>query len=330
MAIWSGAGALACFAPGVGQAARLPAVGADPAKTSVSGLSSGAFMAVQYDVAYSRATMGVGIVAGGPYNCAYVNFGGITACMQGAPLGSSSYGAAQAFAWLGEVDPVDNLKSQKVYMFSGTDDPVVRQSVMDAVFDFYRAAGTPEANIQYVKTFAAGHAFISANFSAACSTTATPFINACTSGEAPYDQPYAILNQIYGPLQPKATALSSQPMAFSQKEFASGLSGMAATGYVYTPAACKKGAALKCAVHVVFHGCGQSADKVGDDVYGKLGYNAWADTNRIVVLYPQVNASAAPFNPQGCWDWWGYTGFRFQTKSGLQLSAINAMIRRLT
>src|ERR1700730_12255474 len=68
-----------------GAADKLPALGADPARTSVSGLSSGAFMAVQYDVAYSKTTRGLGVVRACPYNCAFVNVGGITR-LQGIPL----------------------------------------------------------------------------------------------------------------------------------------------------------------------------------------------------------------------------------------------------
>ena len=37
----------------------------DPKKVSVSGLSAGAFMAVQMHVAYSKTFMGAGIIAGG-------------------------------------------------------------------------------------------------------------------------------------------------------------------------------------------------------------------------------------------------------------------------
>src|SRR5262245_47278851 len=106
--------------------AALPAVAANPAKVSVSGLSSGGYMAVQYAVAFSASTMGLGVVAGGPYNCAYVNIGGIITCMQGSPSGLASYEAAQGFAFLGQIDPVDHLAAQKVYLFSGTADPVVK------------------------------------------------------------------------------------------------------------------------------------------------------------------------------------------------------------
>ena len=44
----------------------LPSFHGAPSETSVSGLSSGAFMAVQYQVAYSGSVVGAGVVAGGP------------------------------------------------------------------------------------------------------------------------------------------------------------------------------------------------------------------------------------------------------------------------
>lgn len=47
----------------------LPALNIDITQTSVSGLSSGGFMAVQIGVAYSSIIKGVGVVAGGPYYC---------------------------------------------------------------------------------------------------------------------------------------------------------------------------------------------------------------------------------------------------------------------
>ena len=46
------------------------ALNLDPNEISVSGISSGGFMAHQFHVAHSRNLMGAGIIAGGPYNCA--------------------------------------------------------------------------------------------------------------------------------------------------------------------------------------------------------------------------------------------------------------------
>ena len=48
----------------------LPALNIDTPETSVSGLSSGGFMAVQFQVSHSSIVKGAGIVAAGPYFCA--------------------------------------------------------------------------------------------------------------------------------------------------------------------------------------------------------------------------------------------------------------------
>ena len=34
-------------------------------------------------------------------------------------------------------------------------------------------------------------------------------------------------------------------------------------------------------------------------------------------------------NPNGCWDWWGYTGVAYPTKAGPQIAAVRAMLGRL-
>ena len=36
-----------------------------------------------------------------------------------------------------------------------------------------------------------------------------------------------------------------------------------------------------------------------------------------------------PLNPEGCWDWWGYSGADYTVRSGVQIQAIAAMIGRL-
>ena len=49
---------------------ELPKLGVTLPATSVSGLSSGAYMAGQIEVAHSKDIVGAGIVAGGPFACA--------------------------------------------------------------------------------------------------------------------------------------------------------------------------------------------------------------------------------------------------------------------
>ena len=39
-----------------------------------------------------------------------------------------------------------------------------------------------------------------------------------------------------------------------------------------------------------------------------------------------MKAIAGPGNPNGCWDWWGFTGKKvFDTKEGSQVSTVMAM-----
>ncbi|WP_034996413.1 extracellular catalytic domain type 2 short-chain-length polyhydroxyalkanoate depolymerase [Beijerinckia mobilis] len=337
------AGLPALRVPAAYAAERLPALGADASRVSVSGLSSGAFMALQYGIAFSRSIIGVGVVAGGPYGCAQLsgtNFMSVCMSAQPAPNGETSYDLAAATAEDHDIDAVKNIAAQKIYLFSGVKDTVVKPQVMDAVKDFYLAAQVAPDNLTYMQTLQAGHAFVTDDqtFGNACNLTRSPFIVHCETKDGPYDQPEAILSRIYGPLNSKATQLSSQAAPFDQTEF-SALAGywsyvfpdgLAKTGYVYVPEACRQTSQGKCAVHVVFHGCQQSAEKVGADVYARLGYNEWADTNRIIVLYPQISASNFwPANPNGCWDWWGYTGTGYYTQRGVQAKAIKAMIDRL-
>jgi poly(3-hydroxybutyrate) depolymerase len=96
---------------------------------------------------------------------------------------------------------------------------------------------------------------------------------------------------------------------------------------VYIPAACDKGG---CAVHVAFHGCHQGRETVGERFYKGTGYNEFADTNRLIVLYPQARMSDLAGNPKGCWDFWGYSEPKtFYTREAPQMRAVVAMLDRL-
>lgn len=156
---------------------------------------------------------------------------------------------------------------------------------------------------------------------------------------------------------------------------------MGQEGYLYLPKACEDGSTT-CRLHIAFHGCMQSATDMGKvtgqrDYFARhAGVNEWADQNRIVVLYPQAmptnavsgNALSAavnpmgaardalgnlgkamtsydmsrPFNPMGCWDWWGYNDDvparamsgqwpvgSFASSQGVQVAAVWRMAEQL-
>lgn len=319
---------------------KLPSFQADETQTSVSGLSSGAFMAGQFQVAFSSTVVGAGIIAGGPFYCSgtwpYTPFvmNAMTICMSPdfgmAPSPSSSLQSAKIFAKLGLIDDPVNLKRQRVYVFSGTDDTTVVQAVVDQTAAFYKLAGLPAKNIEYVRNVPAGHAIITSNNAdTKCALTASPYINDCD-----FMQSQQLLTFIYGKLNPPATQLSGTIIPFDQDEFiSSNISSMASTGYLYVPQSCQT---QTCKVHVVFHGCEQGATgPVGDRFYSTTGYNEIADTNNLIVLYPQVKTSQlTPFNPKGCWDFWGYSSANpaapdFYSHNAPQMAAVKAMLDRL-
>ena len=325
------------------EAPKLSGYQADLSQTSVSGLSSGAFMTAQFHVAYSDRLVGAGIIAGGPFFCvgSYETdpeqfFEQATStCMNPltesvGPDGKRLFKKAQKLARANKIADLNNLKDDRVYLFSGSNDRVVKTVVVDKVKDFYQAAGLPSENIKYDKNINAGHAIIVEESRVSCSDTKSPFINDCD-----FMQSHRILGHIYGKLNPPVDSnrLSGKIIRFDQNEFIDGKkTSMSREAYVYVPEACKK---ESCKVHVAIHGCKQGATEIDDTYYTKTGYNEIADTNRIIVLYPQVEPSASiPYNPQGCWDFWGYSSADpdnpvFYTRESPQMRAIVAMLERL-
>jgi len=328
-------------AQSVAHSPALPAVGADLQHTSVSGLSSGAFMTSQLYVAFSDIMVGAGIVAGGPYLCAkswslnplVVN--ATTTCMN--PLTKSTgpntpllVKLAASLAEAGDIDSLDNLKDDRIYLFSGTRDKTVTTDVVDTTRDFFVAVGVPKEDILYDDDVRAGHALITNNDDdTKCSVTKAPYINDCD-----FEQSTVILKQIFPDLKPPAAALGSEIIAFDQSEFIdSPTTSMSDTAYAYVPATCQT--EKSCPVHVVFHGCKQGAEVIGNKYYAQTGYNNVAEANDIIMLYPQVQPSnSSPLNPEGCWDFWGYSSPGdpdpdYYSHNAPQLRAVHRMLERL-
>jgi poly(3-hydroxybutyrate) depolymerase len=314
----------------------------DTTGVSVSGISSGAFFAHQFHVAHSAQVMGAAIFAGGPYLCAGDDypeslFRSLNVCSHlspapflGPPDAQRSIVAARSAAEAGGIDDTAGLRGDRVLLFSGRRDTFVPSTVVDAVETFYRAFDDSD-QIAFVTSVDAAHAMVTAAFGNACGTSEPPYLNACG-----YDLAGAALKHIYGSLDPPKTA-NGELLAFHQAEFvrAGETHGLAPQGYAYVPEACMRGA--RCRLHAAFHGCLQNAETIGDAFVRNAGYNEWAEANNIVVLYPQAAAVTERVagvrldwpNPQGCWDWWGFTGKDFARKSGPQISAVDAMMERL-
>ncbi len=309
----------------------------DTSAISVSGLSAGGFMANQLGNAYSATFMGVGVFAAGPYLCAGQN--NYTACMYNASITAAQLNAMQgsldSYAASGAIDAKSNLARQKVYIFTGTSDYTVGPNLTDALKAQYLNNGVPAANLSYVKRASTAHVLptdFDSTGNNACASSASPYISNCG-----YDGAQAALSHIYGPLNARNNAPpASRYIEFNQAAYTQGNPGMAANGWLYVPQSCADG--QQCKLHVVLHGCQQSTDKIGDKFVKNTGYSRWADTNRMVLLFPQAKVdntnrptakSGSLPNPNACWDWVGWYGHSFAQKAGTQMAAIKAMVDRI-
>jgi hypothetical protein len=324
--------------------APLPPLGAAVSETSVSGISSGAYMAGQYQLAHAADVVGAAIIAGGPWGCAESAFSGlfpglsggllnvnkaINGCMLnqmsafGVPNSAQLADKARSAARSGKIGPIEAVASDKIYLFTGTEDRTVKPPVVHSAKRFYENLGVPPSNILFEETLPAGHAFITDDQGASCGKTGEPYVNDCD-----YDQAGALLKHIYGPLNPRAATPTGTLVAFDQRPYTEklGSHGLSGTGLIYIPKSCKttKG----CRIHIAFHGCAQNRATVGDIFADESGFARWADTNNMIVLYPQT--ATLPRNPQACWDWWGYTGDDFLSRDAKQLVAVKRMVTQLS
>ena len=308
---------LMCFAlPGIGAVACED----NAPRVTVSGISAGAYAAVQAHVALSSSISGVAAVAGGPYHCAAGSLvNALGRCISGsdldvAPLIEDTRSAASA----GAIDPIESMSDDRIWIFHGQGDTIVNAAVTAALGDFY-AAFLPEQAIALVDDLPAAHGWPTVDQGVVCGEMGGDYINACD-----YDAAGELLQHLYGPLKPPTAARDGGLQPLDQASIVPEGGSFAESGFAYVPAACTE-AAGECRLHLVFHGCRQGKQFIEDRFARLSGFNEWAESNRIIGLYPQVNKSL--MNPQGCWDWWGYTGADYDRRSGKQVAGVAALIK---
>lgn len=333
-------------------------------QSSVSGLSSGAFMTVQLHLAHSSSFAGAGVIAGGPFRCAesfrgaamlaedaYVQ-NALYICMnplvpQTSPNAERLAELARKTAVAGEIDSIEHLVDQRVYIFTGSKDDVVYSDVVERTRRFYELLGVRPDRISYHDHVPAGHSIITDNpEDSPLDANEPPYIN-----HGGFMQSHDILRHVYGALEPPSDRLSGRLYCFDQTEFfgSEPRASMSKYGYAYVPSAVEDGAPAR--VHIALHGCKQGYNYInyvhgrpdirnvapyGNRYVTTTGYNNIADSNNIIVLYPQAQGTddGATQNPDGCWDWWGYTCVDpkqpdYYARSAIQIQAIHGMLSRL-
>jgi len=358
----------------------------DPDRVSVSGLSSGGWMANQFHVAFSSKIMGAGILAAGPYHCAggssflcdWTPYGWLSphdsceavhVCTRfarknfgyfgyylGPPDADQSENSTSEEAAGGTIDPIENLKGDRVWLFSGRLDSLAPPEIMAVLRRYYAdlfarpEVANPPGNLTLVDEIEAEHAMIvdipgpaSDN---TCDLYASPYIDDCDYPAAGkllafiYRLAEPASHPVYGDWDRSRLREFDQGAFFDRNDASVSLDGI---GHLYVPATCL--GAAPCPLHVAFHGCEQydrAIDAAHSDLpksrrpyfHSSAGYNEYAERYGIVVLYPQTTSwgdeTDSAKNPKGCWDWWGYSGDDYFRRAGKQMQAVERMIGCLT
>lgn len=289
------------------------------ARVSVSGLSSGGYMAVQSHVALADRIGGAAIIAAGPYHCAEGDAKvALGRCMTGRDLDvAPMVEFARAAGAAGDIAPTAEMHDSRVWLFHSPVDALVSLAAGKALVEFYEAFVATE-NIAIVDSVNAAHGWPTVEHGLPCGEQGGDFINACD-----YDAAGILLHHLYGELEPRGHADGARLRRVDLSVYFPAGSDVAEEGLMYVPSSCDE-RLDDCRLHIAFHGCVQGVEFIDDRFAELAGLNEWANSNRIVIVYPQIEKSL--FNPTGCWDWWGYTGDRYDLRDGRQVSGVAALI----
>ena len=316
--------------------ADLPSLGIEATDLSVIGVSSGGYMATQLAVAWPERFSGLAVLAAGPWSCAQGGLGqALGQCMstrRGPPDLKALGARLDDYQARGLVGDAETLGELRAFVWHGEADEVVAPALSSALITQLTTwLHHPETQLRALSSPEIGHGWpvelhegIPPDQMGQCRNGGGTHLLACDldiAGEA--------LSWLHGTLEPPGEAAPAATLLrFDQSSFDT--KGLGETGYVYVPAECETGG---CQLTVALHGCAMAEEQIGEAFVRYSGLNEWAAANRRVVLYPQATTSLA--NPQGCWDWWGFTESTWQldplhdTREGTQVHALMRMVDRL-
>lgn len=387
---------------------------------TISGISSGGFMASQMATIYSDQFAGVATVAGGVFYCAenefqsnikkfgsqaYFSYGidaknvrksfdienilkqkelpqdtsqfvgplainpiyqSVGVCMahpEGAHQAATlSDGVARpmdlsfmkAFESKNLIAPTSNIANQRVLIYQGQDDEVVRVGMAEKIKEFYTRYGVSENSLKVIIQ-SGNHNFPTDRTDGIdCQKAKVPYIGNCK-----LDLAGEILQHMLARPLVRGVMKPENLYRIVQKKAPPSI---ASYGYLYANEACLENPD-SCDLHVALHGCqmsdsfdmdfqkwyqakvlltrvlgvpsfelGAKESKMGALTFAtKSGYADYAEAteNHVMILFPQTQITSEnyPANPNGCWDWYGWTGGNYATKKGVESSWLMSYIQ---
>ena len=225
----------------------------------------------------------------------------------------------------GTIAALEDFAADRVWILHGARDPTVGESVTRASAAIYQALAP---TISIVSDFGHqfGHVFPTIDTGVDCIAGGTPWLGRCN-----FDAAGAMVSALFGTVDVDPAAVThglGTVVAFDQRRYfvADADPLLAAEGFVYLPPQCMD---ASCGLLIAFHGCQQSAEQIGRTFVTDSGLNRAADAASLVVVYPQTRATWVPLNPKACWDWWGYSGADYDTRSGAQIRFVANLLDAL-
>jgi len=310
--------------PGTGS--PLDNLNINPDTIAISGFSSGGSFSTQFHVAFSKKISAVGVFAGDVYL---------------ATTGMNQYGDLfwEEIAQMeqnGHIDPVENMKNDKIYIYHGKADSIVPYGdTLVEVEDFYKHYVDSGNSIATKFIDGAEHGFPTTNQGGPCEALNSPnYISNCN-----YDGAYGVLSKALGSIEPKDEGDVDYVLkVFDQEAFfpEGGTfmdTGMDVIGYVFVPDNCVNGT-VQCHLHVHLHGCAQGRELIGESYARGTGFLPLAMKNNVVMVFPQARQTANNF--AGCWNNMNYLPFwdnsweyyQFASKEGRQMKIMARIIEK--
>lgn len=86
-------------------------------------------------------------------------------------------------------------------------------------------------------------------------------------------------------------------------------------GFFYVPQNCVT-TPSSCKLHIHYHGCMSRNDKKREKWSNLINLNEYAESNDIIIFYPQVSGDKN--TSVGCWNWEAYKDDKiFDTREGI-------------
>lgn len=292
----------------------------NPNEVSISGVSSGAAMAIQYAVAHSSSIVGVGAVAGPGWGCADGRLSvAINDCMCGRQPTAPHVAGARAQAASGSIDQLVAGKPvalQRSYVFQSPEDHTVVKQSGQASIDFLAAfigkAPVVDRGNAADGSNRAGHGIISPDGTDACQSNGKEktYVRRCGAEDNAGKLFHALYEPatVYDPTRRVRDIPATEVWAFKQQPLIDPIKksdgkiapdgifwlpfstarrknfDMADTGYLYVPPSCRSSGS-RCRIHIALHGCKQTAKEFAVTA----GYNNWADYYKVIVIYPALD-----------------------------------------